>query len=392
MNEMNKAIKNGYVRTKVLDNLVLYRYTDKCVHDKAWNNSTRIARGLILNSSDNYSMVAHPFPKFFNLEEMPESRYSEIIKHKEYEVYDKLDGSLGITYFHDGKLKIATVGSFESEQAIEATKMLHELYPDFCNFERKYHDISNITFLFEIIYPSNKIVCDYNGERKLVMLAAFFYRQHNHLGVDYEADRSLLETICNEYNIPIVDKFNHTIDEMIALQKTLPKDKEGFVVRFKNGLRVKIKGDEYLKIHKLVTMCSPLSVWENMKYGEVSKEITMGVPEEYLEEFNKISYDLNIQYHKIYSELRHEFIYNFKEYYINESIHFALNIFENNMYFKRLPTPEERKEIGLYIKNNPEKFKHASCIFPLLLNKSEAVDKYIMGCIKPKANKMIDLE
>ena len=52
-----------------------------------------------------------------------------------------------------------------SDQAVEATKMLQN------------HDLSNLnrdwTLLFEIIYPENKIVCDYGDTRNLFLLAGF---------------------------------------------------------------------------------------------------------------------------------------------------------------------------------------------------------------------------
>lgn len=384
MDKMASAIQKGHVRVAQLDNLRLYKYTDKCTHEKGWDDFTRIARGLILEDSNEFKLVAYPFPKFFNLNEMPESSYNEIIKHSEYEVYDKLDGSLGITYLHDGKVKIATRGSFESEQAIEATKMLHELHPEFCDLSI-HHNIKFITFLFEIIYPSNKIVCNYNGERKLVMLGAFCYNNiyNNIYKVGEEIERYILSFICEKFSIPIVEQFSHSIDEMIELQKTLPKDKEGFVVRFPNGLRVKFKGDEYLRIHKLVTMCSPLSVWENMKYAKLTEEVRLSIPEEYLGEFKKIESQLQSNYWKVYQEIVDEFIINFKVYYFEKA-----EWDEEYLEFTLLPTPEERKEVGLYIKENADKLKHASCIFPLILNKLDGVDKYVMDKIRPNANNL----
>jgi RNA ligase len=376
-------VDKGLVRKCEMDNLVLYKYTEKCVYCKGWYKETRLARGLILNK-DTGEIVAHPFPKFFNLNEMPESSYNEIIKHKEYEVYDKLDGSLGISYLHNGIVKIATVGSFVSEQAVEATDILLELYQGAARAIEKY---DGITFLFEIIYPSNKIVCDYKGKRELVLLAAFRYKSAFDLDIGYEFPREWLYRFSETYGIPIVEKLNYTIDEMIALQKTLPKDKEGFVVRFPNGLRVKFKGEEYLRIHKLATECSPLSVWENMKYGKVPLEVTMNIPEEYLEEFKEIEKQLISQYWTVYGEVTEEFIRNFSEYYRSNAEWEG-----DRLVFNYTPTPEERKEVGLKIKNNPDKFKHASCMFPLILDKVESVDKYVMDYIRPKANKLDGLD
>jgi RNA ligase len=67
-----------------------------------------------------------------------------------------MDGSLGILYKVDGKPYLATRGSFVSDQAVAGTAMLHERYGDY-EFE------DGFTYLFEIIYPENRIVIDYKG-------------------------------------------------------------------------------------------------------------------------------------------------------------------------------------------------------------------------------------
>jgi RNA ligase len=381
LDEFEKRVEQKYLRKCVLDNLVLYKYTEHCVFEKAWDKYTRMARGIILDRNTG-ELVAHPFPKFFNLNEMPETSYNELcrIQDEGYEVYDKLDGSLGITYIHNGKVNIATVGSFHSEQAIEATNMLNELHPEFCEYIKINE---RVTFLFEIIYPSNKIVCDYKGERKLVLLSAFFYKDYLFFGIpeselkkslkSNELSRELLYELSQLYNIPIVEKLDHTIQEMIELQKTLPKDKEGFVVRFSNGLRVKIKGDEYLRIHKLVSICSPLAVWENMVYGKIKEEVRMSIPEEYIKPFEDIEKQLSEKYERVELEIYREIEEHFPKF---------------DPLTER--TSAERKEIGLYIKNNSDKLKHPACIFPVFLGRTEGVDKYIMDSIRPDANRMED--
>ena len=36
------------------------------------------------------------------------------------------------------------------------------------------------------------------------------------------------------------------------LKEEIQKDREGYVVKFKNGFRMKIKGEEYKRLHKMV--------------------------------------------------------------------------------------------------------------------------------------------
>jgi RNA ligase len=48
------------------DDLLLYVYTERCGYDRAWDETTVLARGLILDRVER-RVVATPFPKFFNL-------------------------------------------------------------------------------------------------------------------------------------------------------------------------------------------------------------------------------------------------------------------------------------------------------------------------------------
>lgn len=61
---------------------------------------------------------------------------------------------------------------------------------------------------------------------------------------------SVIEKI-KEFNIPVVNAIKpfNSLDELIAYTRNL-EDAEGFVVAFEDGHRVKIKADQYVRIHK----------------------------------------------------------------------------------------------------------------------------------------------
>ena len=67
---------------------------------------------------------------------------------------------------------------------------------------------------------------------------------------------------------------------MIELQKTLPFNKEGFILCTKDGLRVKIKGEEYMRIHRAISAATPLNIWKSLKGGVLPEDYLVGVPEE----------------------------------------------------------------------------------------------------------------
>lgn len=117
--------------------LLIWNYTQHCQFEKAWNEVTMQARGLI--TKPDGTVVALPMKKFFNIEE-----HQGAIPLEQFEVHEKYDGSLGIVFFYGDIWHIATRGSFESEQAREGKKILDTLNTSVLNKE--------YTYLFEIIY------------------------------------------------------------------------------------------------------------------------------------------------------------------------------------------------------------------------------------------------
>src|SRR5687768_2294346 len=137
--------------------LCLFNYTQKCVFEKAWNDMTLMARGLVTDQKGN--IVARPFDKFFNLEE-----WNNVMPFGHVEVYEKVDGSLiTITWTHDDGLIVASRGSFNSEQAQHARDLIVSHYgQDWI--------LPNQTYICEVIYPANRIVVNYGTADELVLL------------------------------------------------------------------------------------------------------------------------------------------------------------------------------------------------------------------------------
>lgn len=106
---------------------------------------TKACRGLIVDA-ENW-IVQRPFEKFFSIEQL-----------EPFDVYDKLDGSLGILYWVGDEPAIATRGSFISDQAKRGTEFLRARKD--LNLDRRY------TYLFEIIYPENRVVVNYGDQSK----------------------------------------------------------------------------------------------------------------------------------------------------------------------------------------------------------------------------------
>lgn len=346
-----EEVKKKNLRSTSHDNLILYNYTDQCTYDRAWNDVTRHSRGIIFERETG-KIVALPFPKFFNVGEMPETRL-ENLPDESYVVTKKMDGSLGIIYNYNGKWNVATRGSFNSVQAQRAEQIL------------KKYDMSgvyeNLTLLVEIIYPENKIVANYGDDEKLVLLAMA------NRDTQKEQTRIQCQMISKSTGMPLVEEYNHTIEEMIELQKTLPKDEEGFVVRFESGLRVKIKGEEYLRIHKMISHMTPIAFWESMKKGKVDIDYLQELPEEYRIEAERITKKLEDRFANVRGEILWECDTIIRKIGLG-SIH----------------DREYRKQVGLEV--NSGKYKHTGAIFHAFLNKDQALEHYMMKAIRPNNN------
>lgn len=255
---LNKMIAARYIKVNQhpTANLYIYNYSETAQFERIWNEVTLQCRGLILDNKGK--IVARPFPKFFNLEELVNAP----IPNLPFEVYEKMDGSLGISYAIDGAIFIATRGSFISEQSVKANELLNTKYT-----MSKAQMNPAITYLFEIIYPENRIVLDYGNKEELVLL-----------GMIETATGKELPLV--DIGFPIVKKYDGMKD--LHQLKTLAFDnKEGFVVKFSNNYRLKVKFEEYVRIHRIMTQVSSITIWENLKAGDSFKEILERVPDEF---------------------------------------------------------------------------------------------------------------
>lgn len=68
--KIDSLIKDGYIikGEHPSGELFIYNYSQKTVYENYWTDYTLQCRGLIADKEGN--IVARPFPKFFNLEQM----------------------------------------------------------------------------------------------------------------------------------------------------------------------------------------------------------------------------------------------------------------------------------------------------------------------------------
>ena len=284
---MKKEILEQYVRDGWLIKqkhptlpLSIYNYSQATQYAKHWDEVTLACRGLITDD-ETEKVIIKPFPKFFNYEEVPDLVPWTTSSH--VHIQNKADGSLGILFNYYGEWILATRGSFASEQAIRGMQILQSKY-NLKKFSKEF------AYLVEIIYPSNRIVVSYEKEMIIflsVVTSGLYMDESSEL--NWTTAKSVLSS--NNVSIDDIVKTKFIVGDSITsdIYNTLKgqnkPNEEGYVIRFfPSNFRCKIKFEEYIRLHRILTQTSSYDVWEAiMKFGKLTEEVLENVPDEFFE-------------------------------------------------------------------------------------------------------------
>jgi RNA ligase len=291
--DLDRAIAQGLVARREHPGLplVILNYTERCQYEPGlWSPVTKTCRGLIYNRH-TLEIVARPFPKFFN---HGEREAPAIDLAAPVAVTDKLDGSLGILCpSWEGEYSIATRGAFTSDQALHATEVWHERYA------RRYRPPRGVTPLFEIIFPGNRIVCDYGDLDDLVLLG----------GVDIETGQSVgpRSWLFEEWPGPRAQEFEYaTFADALAAPPR--PGAEGLVVHvLHTDERVKIKQEDYVLLHRIISGLNERAVWEHLSAGKPMEEMLAALPDEFHDWTRSVAVRLLREFALVESEIEGAF-------------------------------------------------------------------------------------
>jgi len=204
--------------------------------------------------------------------------------------------------------------------------------------------------VFELIHPANRIVVDYGEEAKLVYLASF----------DPAGNEFWHRERVGDYGIDIV-KFSEFDDVLGAVNCKETKNREGFVVRWQDGTREKVKFDEYKRLHRVVFGTTEWTVWDCLRHGQnpptgVSPELDVWIDKTKARMFKDwmlLSYGI------------------LERYSIYISTH-----------------PQTRKEFALLVKGD----RNESAMFLLYDGKMEEHEAYLWKQLEPKKDTLFRKE
>lgn len=282
LSEINRLLDDGLL---IRSNhptypLTILNYSARCQYDKIWNETTLMCRGLVIHSETG-EIIARPFKKFFNWEELSE------IPAEPFELYEKLDGSFGIVFRYNNEWILASRGSFISDQSVWGNKLLQTKYARLLETKFGGSTLIPVTVLVEIIYPQNRIVTDYGDLNDLIGLGI----------INTETGEEFPIELFNEIGMSTAKRYpNLTNLSFDKLKEIIPDNEEGFVVRFKSGFRMKIKGSEYLRLHRIVTNVSSKTIWEMLYNGDDINVLLENVPDEFYNWVKSTVFDFKVAF------------------------------------------------------------------------------------------------
>lgn len=403
---MKTLLVQDYLRSgKTLEDLVL----EHGVYSKITNgkialsydqleakNTDTIAcecRGLVLEEV-TYNIVACPMFRFFN-----DSQVDLIPKDFDWssaKFLEKMDGTLGIVYFHNEKWHIGTRSRCEADVNIDSLNItfsglfdiaVREMWTKsqiaFINsqslsqniqaFMSQFYNKSSVTdytFCFEITSPYNRIVCKYND----ISLTLLMVR--NNITFQEEDPKDwLTESVVTSYGLKTAKEYEFdNIEHMIqVVRDSNPEEHEGLVVIDKTFNRIKVKSPAYVAFNKMRDSLSTSikGCIEVILLGQDDDVVGM-MPDLIADRIRKLKPVIQFVMHKAeeeYAKIKH--IDNMKEF----AGQAELTIWPSAMYaLKRNKTPNLHTwALG----NKPEISKIPSSAVETMLTMCETVDPSI---------------
>jgi len=200
----------------------------------------RECRGLLFYPDGRIMM--RRLHKFFNLFERDETQLHNVDFNQGHVILEKLDGSMITPLIVGDRMRWATkMGITDVALPVEefvASNMHIEKFA-WCMVKNGY------TPIFEWVSRKQKIVIDYPVDR-LVLIAV-----RNTITGEYTLYDDMLE-MGKVWGIDVVKAYEGTADnmEMLIAETRDLKGAEGYVIRFDDGMMLKLKAEEYVRFHK----------------------------------------------------------------------------------------------------------------------------------------------
>jgi RNA ligase len=201
----------------------------------------RECRGMLFDRAGNIS--SRRLHKFFNVNEKEETLSTAIDFNQPHIILEKLDGSMITPIQVTSHIRWGTkMGITDVSMNAEVFVSRNTQYQDFADYIMSFDS----TPIFEWCSPKNRIVVEYPHDR-LVLIAI-----RDNVSGEYRSYQNMCD-LAAQYNIEVVKAYSGSASSMQQLLDTTKElqGAEGYIIRFDNGHMVKIKGEWYVRIHKV---------------------------------------------------------------------------------------------------------------------------------------------
>lgn len=242
------------------------------------------ARGLILDTEDNYKPVRMAFEKFFNIDE----KYAANIDWTTASASEKIDGSIMSVWYHNNKWHVSTNNTINARKAL------------INNTEYNFRDIFNIAavnsgldfnklnknycYTFELVSPQTTVVISYK-ETKLYHILT--------------RDMTTLQEISDDIGIEKPKKYEFSNESSIRnIVSELDTSHEGVVVVDGNFNRIKIKTKTYFIMHYLRNNMSFINAMELVRMNDYEEFVS------YFTEYKEVFEAMSAIYNQILNDAK----------------------------------------------------------------------------------------
>ncbi|WP_322924562.1 hypothetical protein [Paenibacillus campi] len=270
-----------------MDNKIVLNYLPNKINQNKLKEFSN-ARGMIFNleklkKKDDF-IEAFPFNKFVSMHDLNPEDIDEVTI--------KYDGVLVLSYWNNDQLKWSTRKYFDSKIARAAN---HHWKLNYGRIENKIP--KNLTVYCEYIHPElTRILIPYKQEF-MILLSAIDKNSGK------EISRKELEDLSRILNIKTANPLSISIETVLKDVYKFTNQQEGYILKMKDGNKIKISSPIYNAVYDLLTEPSPWMISEIWLDWEEYDEIISFLPEKikneiYLEFIKLDNLKLKLDYSK----------------------------------------------------------------------------------------------
>lgn len=279
--------EQGWLKmSRYKDQLYIFCYSPKTQFEQNWTPLTLAMRGMILGKEGE--VIGQCLPKFFNLDEIEESKQVNLPQNSGYEIFQKLDGSYISSFWNPYEMRWqhASKFSFDNEYIDAAYNFLPDIRFRAMDFHSPI-DIKNFCLASEIRFNEDPMRRVTGCEPGIYPITCW---RKNTDSVE-EMPFYTTKLFADKLELSPVHKYSleeATLEGKLASFRG-EEDTEGYVVKYDNGFRVKLKTLWYFQLNKaLENFENPLKARESAKAyldtWEGSLEWLSHLPDEMYEE------------------------------------------------------------------------------------------------------------